>query len=308
MHEEVKFRLLAMSMDNANSMLPAMSVPPGAGMSMPPGAGMSMPLPAGEMSMPMDAGMSFPLDAGMSFPMDAGMSMPLDAGMMSLDLTMSMAVPADTDEDAACDESNPSTTVSKSFEVDGPVGILSDILSAAVQEDFTLCPSSIRMLWETERDVQEESVVLGVKVKSVSANDGASCSTGADDDCEVADAEFEVIHKEGSSSQAATDEFNAKLSARLAEVDGVRERGDTTSSPDSSSTETKPAGVDGSSSDRGLGGGEKAATIICSVAVVAVALVLVQRKLSKKRDDDKSVASMSTSQTPSAYNSSNSIF
>lgn len=300
-----------MSAGNGNSMAL------GAGNSMPPGAGNSMQMagnsmtipqqPAGQFSMPIDAGMSFPIDAGMSFPIDAGMSIPIDAGMSMPDETFPITIPADT-EDACDDESNPSTPVSKSFEVDGPIGILTDILTAAIEEDFTLCPSSSRMLWETERDM-EESVVLGVTVTSVAADDNANCADGAADECEVATADFDVIHKQGSSSEEAADEFLTKLSNRIAEVDGVREADETSSSPDPSTTETKPAGA--GSSEGGLGGGEKAAVVICSVAVVAVALVLVQRKRSRmKHDDDKSTdGSLSTAAHTSAYTGgSNSIF
>lgn len=302
-----------MSVENAGSMpFPAgdMSMPlPAGDMSMPIDANdMSMPLPAGDMSMPLDAGMSFPLDAGMSFPLDADMSMPLDEAMMSLDTAMSLTMGTEPDEDACDDETNPSTSVPKSFEVDGPIGILSDILTAAVQEDFTLCPSSRRMLWEIERTM-EESVVLGVKVDGVTADVDASCTSGAADDCEVATAEFEVIHKEGTSSQVATDEFLAKLSDRLAEVDGVREHADTSSSPDSSSNPGATPLTTGTPKE-GMSGGEKAMTTVLSVAAVAVVLVLVQKKLSKKkRDDDKSVdGSISTAQNSSAYDTSLSIF
>lgn len=265
---------------------------------------LSMPVEPADLSMPMDADFSMPFDDTMSMPMDTDMSMPFDDAM-SIDLALSMAAPADTTD--ACDEGNPSTPVSKSFEVDGPLGMLSEVLLAAVEEDFTLCPSSTRMLWGNQREM-EESVVLGVEVKGVSSDENATCSEGAVDECRVATAKFDVIYEEGATEEAATDEFLTKLSQRLAEVDGVRERADTSASPDSSSTETNPSGVD--SSDRGLGGGEKAATIVCSLAVVAVALVLVQRKITKKkRDDDKSVAeSMSTAPNTSAYTSSNSIF
>jgi hypothetical protein len=295
-HEEVKYRLL-MSLDGANG---SMNQPTDLSMSVEPA----------NLSMPMDAGFSMPFDDAMSMPMDAGMSMPFDDAM-SIDLALSMAAPADSIADV-CEGNHPSTPVSKSFEVDGPVGMLSDVLKAAVEDVFTLCPSPTRMLWENQREM-EESVVLGVEVKGVAADENATCSEGAVEECRVATAKFDVIYEEGATKEAATDEFLTKLSQplaeRLAEVDGVRERADASASPDSSSTETTPSGVD-SPSDRGLGGGEKAAAVVCSLAVVAVVLVLVQRKITKnKRDDDKSVAeSLSTAPNTSAYTSSNSIF
>ena len=292
-----------MSVENAGSMvLPTdtttpiptdgMSTPlPADGMSMPMD-GMSMAFSADGMSMPMDADIPFPVDeTEMSFPLDETMSMPIDEAM-SLDLTMSLPMGAEVDEDACDEESHPVVTVSQSFEVDtfgdqSPEGILSDVLMTAIVEaGFSLCPESTRKLWGR---ILEESVVLGVKVDGVKADDDETCTSATD--CEVVTAEFDVIHKDGSSGDAATKEFLEKLEAQVA--GGVRVRADTSSPSDS--TAANPIEV-GTSDDDRLSAPVVAMASVLSVACVAVALVLIQRKLSKmKRDDDKSFdGSMST--------------
>lgn len=302
-HEQIKQRFL-MSLDGANSMpLPALSMP------LPGNGDMSMPVSSADFSMPLPADMSMPTDADFSFPMGADMSMPLPADeMMSLDLALSMTMPDDAHEDPCDKDSNPSFTLVEAFEVTPPNGespdtMLLEVLTAEVPKDFEVCSTVARQLWETERKLAE--YVLGVEIDSIVVDDGENCASGADA-CEVVNAKFDVIHKDGTSSESATDEFLGKLAARLASVDGVK-LVNKSSQPDSSTTQNTD--TETTEGDGKLGGVKTAAAVVCSVAVVAVALVLVQRKMAKKRSDDMSVdESASTSQNSAAFDSSLSIF
>ena len=291
------------------------------GMSLPLPADMSMPLPA-DMSMPIDAGMSLPFgaDLDMSFPFgDADMSFPsgADLDMMSfpMDADLSMPLPADIsgggDNDSVedpCDkDGNPWFTLSEAFEVtpsngESPDTLLLDVLTAEIPKDFEVCSTVARQLWETERKMEE--YVLGIEIVNVDVDENKSCTSGADN-CEVVNANFELIHKDGTSSTDATDEFLGSLAARLASVKEVELANDSAQPDSSTSTNDGEAGQSG-----GIGPGKTAAAVVGTLAVVAVALVLVQRKIVKKRADDLSVdGSASTSQNSATpYNSSLSIF
>jgi hypothetical protein len=299
---------MLMSMDQASIPLSAngaMSMPLSANgaMSMPFDAngGMSMPFGA-DMSMPVDADMSMPIDADMSLPFDAGFSMPVDA-----DMSMPDALPADYSATSVtgdpCDKgSNPWFTLSEAFEVtpsknESPDTLLLNVLTEEIPKDFEVCSSVARQLWEAERKMEE--YVLGIEIDNVDVDENQSCTSGAEN-CEIVNASFDVIHKEGTSRSDATDEFLGKLAARLASVNEVK-LADDSSQPDSStSTSGTEAGESG-----GLGRGKTAAAVVGSLAVVAVALVLVQRKIVKKRSDDLSLDGSASTSTP--YNSSLSI-
>ena len=268
-----------------------------------------MTLAADDMSMPMDAEMSWPFDdSEMSFPPDETMSMPMDETMsmpmdeaMSFDLTLSLPGESNVDEDACDEETHSVAEVSHSFEVDtfgdqSPVGILSDVLVRAIQEaGYSLCPASGRKLGGRKL---EESIVLGVKVLSITTDDDVSCLTSGSD-CEVVTADFGVIHnKDGSSDEEATKEFLENLEAQLS--DGVRLRADT----DSESIPANP--IEKAMVDKSMSSPMVAMASVLSIAGVAGVLVLVQRKLAKKkRGDEKSAdGSMSTAQNTTQDSSS----
>jgi hypothetical protein len=288
-------RRMLMSMDQESMPLSA-----NGGMSMPFSAngGMSMSFGA-DMSMPIDADMSLPFDAGFSMPIDAGFSMPIDA-----DMSMPETLPADDSATSVtgdpCDKgSNPWFTLSEAFEVtpskdESPDTLLLNVLTEEIPKDFEVCSSVARQLWEAERKMEE--YVLGIEIDNVDVDENKSCSSGAEN-CEIVNASFDVIHKDGTSRTDATDEFLGKLAARLANVNEVK-LADDSSQPDSStSTSGTEAGQSG-----GLGRGKTAAAVVGSLAVVAVALVLLQRKIVKKRSDDLSLDGSASTSTP--YNSS----
>jgi len=291
-----------MSFGNADG-----SMPLSAGdMSLPLSAGdMSMPLSADDQSMPMFADFSMPMDADMSLPMDADFSMPVDEAMMSLDFALSMASPADADVTVCDDESNARSTVLVDLEITIPEGAVVDALKGGIGSFTMLCPIQSRMLWEMEREMYESSI-LGVEVKGVTPDTNATCSDEDADDCTVATAKFEVIHKQNN-AEAARAEFLLNLTTTIEGIDGVSVKAGNPSSPESSEIPAEATVLE--TSGKALGNGVIVVAAIGSVAIVAVALVLVQRKMSKKRSDDKSLdGSASTSQNSTAYDTSLPIF